>query len=294
MGGLVVSGLSAAIQSVMSGLLGILAQMLGGMSDYALQVAHLPWVSQAVDVSTAVAGGLLLLNLTYRAATEYVLWNEGSSSDGTGTLGKGLLRVAIYGAAGTTIAYTTFQWGIWLAMAYMAAPLLGNVTVTHNLVTDLASVPNVTMGAVLALTFGLVAVVVALVVVALQMAVRATELIYYVVGAPIVALGQFNRDGGVWSAWWRNLVILSLSQAVQWLGLKSMVGMTQVILGGTASVASSAQMLLVILLMLGAAIATIRGPHMLQQWSYRSGFAGMGGQVGSIALQQYVGRALGK
>ncbi len=291
MGGLVMSGLSAMIQGILSGALGLLAQVLSSISHYSLTAAQQPWVQGAIDVSVAVTGGLLLLNLTYRALTEYVLWNEGSSSDVTGTLGKGLMRVAFYGLAGTTLAYGVFNFGIELAAAYMSAPMASSVHVTHALTTDIASAPGVAIGTVLFLLFGVVGAVVAIIIVTLQMAVRGAELVYYVVAAPIVALGQFNRDGGVWSGWWRGLVVLSLSQAVQWLGLKGMLASVQPLMDGIATSAGAAaaatpEMFLVILLMLGWAWATVRGPHLLQQWSYRSGLASAGGYVGGVVLNQ--------
>ncbi len=290
MGGLIVSGFSYFVQNTLiDPALQFLSWLFVGISQGALLQAHLPWVSQAVAVSTTVAGGLLFVNLAWRALTEYVLWNEGSSSDATGTLGKGVLRVAIYGAAGTWLAYNVFQFGIWLAGAYMAAPLLGNVQVTHNLATDIASVPNVAVGTILFVLFGVLAVVVVLVIVTLQMAVRAADLVLYIVAAPLVALGQMNRDGGVWSNWWRSLIVLSLSQAVQLLSLKGMLASTQLLMTGTGSSATTAQMMLVILWMLGWGWVTIRGPHLLQQWSYRTGFA-QGGQA--IATQVITSRFL--
>ncbi len=295
MGALFMSGLSAFMQGILSGALGLLAQVLSGISSYALTAAQQPWVQGAIDVSTAVAGGLIFLNLVYRGLTEYVLWNEGSSSDVTGTLGKGVMRVALYGLAGTTLAYGVFNFGIELAAAYMAAPLAASVTVAQSLTTDIASAPGVAIGTVLFLLFGVVAALIALLVVTLQMAVRQAELVYYVVAAPIVALGWFNRDGGVWSSWWRGLVVLSLSQAVQWLGLKGMLASVQPLMEGTgasAGLTATPEMFLVILLMIGWAWATVKGPHLLQQWSYRSGVAGAGGYIGGMVMQSGGGARL--
>jgi hypothetical protein len=67
------------------------------------------------------------------------------------------------------------------------------------------------------------------VIAAIQMAIRAAELVIYVIGTPLVALGQMNADGGTWTAWWTNLVILSLSQAITMLAFKGFVGTTQVL-----------------------------------------------------------------
>ena len=290
MGGMIVSGLSYFVQhAILDPLLSLLAAALSGISSESLAVAHLPWVGQVTAVSATVAASRFARLVAWQALTQYVLWNEGSSSDATGWWSKGVLRVAIYGSIGTWLAYSTFQFGIWLAAAYMAAPLLGNVQVTHNLTTDIASSPNVAVGTILFLLIGLIAVAITLVIVTLQMAVRGAELVFFVVAAPLVALGQFNRDGGIWNNWWRSLVVLSLSQAVQWLGLKGMLATTQLVLDGSSSSAAGAALavtdiFLVIVLMLGWAWATIRGPHLLQQWSYRTGLAQSGQSVISQVL----------
>lgn len=291
MGGMIVSGLSYFVQhAILDPMLSLLAQALAGISTESLKAAQLPWVGQVTAISTTVAAGLFAVAVGWRALTDYVLWNEGSSSDVTGWWSKGTLRVLVYGVLGVWLTYTAFQFGIWLAGAFLAAPLVGNVHVTHNLATDVASFPNVAVGTILFLLIGLLATAITLVVVTIQMAVRAAELVFYVVASPIVALGQFNRDGGIWNSWWRSLVILSLSQAIQWLGLKGMLATTQIMMGGTASMATAPQIFEVIVFMLGWAWATVRGPHLLKEWSYRSGIA----QSGQAAVQMLAWRTFGR
>jgi hypothetical protein len=151
------------------------------------------------------------------------------------------------------------------------------------------------------------------------MAIRAAELVIYVIGAPLVALGQMNADGGTWTAWWTNLVILSLSQAVTILAFKGFVGTTQVLtaahtpgwlahvaqatlpIGGFGPVAiglmeTAVRMIFVVLLMVGWMVVAIRGPHLLRQWSYRTGVSGfgvwVGGNVGKSTLG-IVGKKVG-
>ena len=274
MGGMLVSGLSYLVQHVLiQPALQFLTWAFGSIANGALAEARLPWVGQATTVSATVAATLFALMVAWRALQEYVLWNEGSSSDATGWWSKGVLRVAIYGALGTWLAYETFQFGIWLGLAYMAAPLYGVTQHISTMSGDIQStIANV--GMVLFLLVALVAVIISLIVVTFQMSVRGAELVYYIVAAPLMALGQFHRDGGVWNNWWRGLVVLSMSQTVQWLGLKGMLLSIQMM---TTDVAGT-QAFAAILLMLGWAWAVLRGPHIVREWSYRTGFA-QGGQA---------------
>jgi hypothetical protein len=273
MGDLIISGLSYFVQHViLDPILTFFGTLLESVATESLKAAELPWVSQAVTVSTEAAGGLLTLYLGYQALTQYILWNEGTADPEGGQLLKGVGRAAMYGAAGTALAYGVFRFGIWLAASYMASPLVGDVQVVHNLWTDIQQLPTIGIGTELFLLFGLVGIAVALVVVSIQMAVRGAELVFFVVAAPLVALGQLNRDGGVWNSWWRSLVVLSLSQAVQWLGLKGMMASTQPLLLGQGNLLTGVG--LALLLMIGWVWATIRGPHLLREWSYRTGLAG--------------------
>lgn len=113
-----------------------------------------------------------------------------------------------------------------------------------------------------------------------------------------------NADGGTWTAWWTNLVILSLSQAVTILAFKGFVGTTQVLtaahtpawlasvaratlpIGGFGPVAiglmeTAVRMIFLVLLMVGWMVVAIRDPHLLRQWSYRTGVSGFGVWVGT-------------
>ena len=95
---------------------------------------------------------------------------------------------------------------------------------------DVVQAPNVAVGTVLFLVLFILAVVVGLLIVTIQTAIRAAELSFLIVAAPLMALGQLYPDGGVWNSWWRQLVTLSVAQAWQFVGLKAMVDASQLVL----------------------------------------------------------------
>lgn len=269
---------SIILNNLVKPFLGMMADAMMSTGKLSLALAHQPWVAQAEDVSLAVAGGLLFLNLAYRALAEYVLWNEGSSSDVSGTLIKGVFRAAIYSAAGATIAYLTFKFGFELAAAYMSAPVKASV---NTLATLVNAVSIGTGGGVLPLALMILAALIALLWVFLTMYGRAAELAIFVIAAPIVGLGQMNRDGGIWSNWWRSLVVLALSTAVQWLALKGMIATAVTTMFGTPGGTYIAT-----LEILAWVWVAIRGPHLLKEWSYRTGFASGAGMILGTVVQR--------
>lgn len=280
-GGLMLSGINGIISDIITGLLYLLAHLLSAIAQGAVLEARLPWVSQAVAVSVAVYGALLTLRVAWAGLTEYVLFSESSAVQEP--LIKRVFRSGAYAALGTWLAMATFKWGIGLAGAFLAAPLAGAVSIDHSVWADISTLAIPNVGAVLLLTMALLVGLVMIVIVAVQMAIRGAELVFFVVAAPLVALGHLSQGGGAWGSWWRSLVVLSLSQAVQWLGIKGMIASAQVMminpgaghgavldLVGTAA-AQTYGLDLAVLFMIGWGVAMLRGPHLVKEWSYRSG-----------------------
>jgi hypothetical protein len=250
---------------------------------------------------------LLGLTVAYKALQSYILWGEGTSDPDGSVLAKSVLRVLVYMGISGLLATTTFTFGLELAQVIAASPMMSAAQTTHGLIGEMAMLPSNLIGFDLGLPLAVLGGVLLMVVVMFQMAIRAAELIVYFVASPLVALGQLNSGGGTWTNWWANLVILSLSQGVVILCFKGFVATTQVltaakplpwvsgVLGsantaaafGQAAVADAllpARILLIVLFMIGWMVVAIRGPHLLQQWSYRSGVGG-----GGMFISQRVG-----
>ncbi len=299
MGTAIVGWIFTLLQSFANGVVWFLGNVLADISNYSLIEAQMPWVQQCIQVSTAIAAGLFIFIVVYKAITRYILWNEGTPDSDGGTIWKGVLRTACYGAAGTYLVYNVFQFGIWYGAALMAAPLADAVTNAGNVMQHLMQLPGLVTADLMILVLGVLVLLVCLIIVTVQMAIRGAELIFFVVAAPIVALGQMNADSGIWGSWWRSLVVFGLSQTVQWLGIKAVVGAMQVITNpgsGNAAINTiltldpQAMTCFGLLLAIGAAFATIRGPHLLREWSYRTGI-GAGIMSGATFAAQTLGRA---
>jgi hypothetical protein len=299
MGTAIVGWIYTLLQNFANGVVWLLGNVLVDISNYSLVEAQLPWVQQCIQVSTVIATCLFVLLVSYKAVTKYILWNEGTPDSDGGTIWKGVLRTAIYGAAGTFLVYNVFQFGIWYGGALMASPLSTAMTGTQSFMQQLSALPGMLLEDLLIAEVGILILLACLIIVTIQMAIRGAELIFFVVAAPVVALGQMNADGGIWGSWWRSLVVMALSQAVQWLGIKAVVGAMQIVTQPTsnpmlntalAATSPGALSCLALLLALGAAIATIRGPHLLREWSYRTG-VGSGVMSGAMFAGQSAGRA---
>ncbi len=302
---IILDGIQHAVNAVVGGLVAAIGLIADGISSLALVQANLPWVQNAkMDIET-VTWTILGFYVVYIAFTRYIMWGEGTADPDGSVLFKSILRTAIYVALSGFIATAMFQWGIALSGRITGGTMLSAAQSIHGLLGNATALPGSLIGLAIGLVLAILVGVLLLCVVCFQMAIRAAELVVYVIAAPLVGLGQMQSGGGVWNGWWTNLVILSLSQAVQMLCFVGLVESTQVLTtttpwmhamikaGPTVGLPAAAGMAVIsmvfaIFLIIGWLIVAIRGPHLLKQWSYHSGVGGgmmyVGKSIGGNAL----------
>ena len=302
MGSMMVSGISYFVQNaILSPMQAFLFSILNAVAQNSLTLANLPFVQNAETVAAGVAATLLVLRFSYEALTKYILWNEGTADPNGSNLWKGVARAAFFIAASTLIVDHVFQFGLYLAGALAAAPLAQAAHVSQGWAQNIVSAPGVAVGTVLFLVLFLVTLVIGLLIITIQMVIRAAELVFFVVGGPLAAVGQLSPDGGVWNGWWRSLIILSLAQAWQFLALKGllavatypMIGSTTNGIAGFAGVTTTVMHTIVSALFgLGFVIVAIRGPHLLKEWAAHTGVGGAVGMTAQGAAREGTARVM--
>ncbi len=307
---IILGGVEYLANTVIGWILWFVGWVADGISRLALIQANLSWVQNAKTDMEAVAWTILGFYVVYIAFTRYIMWNEGTADpDGSGLV-KSILRAAIYVALSGFVATAMFQWGIALSGQITGGTMLSAQQAMHGLLGNIVALPGSLVGLALGLVLAVGVGVILLVVVCFQMPIRAAELVVYVIAAPLVGLGQMQSGGGVWNGWWTNLVILSLSQAVQMLCFVGLVESTQVLTTDpgwmhalisagpiiaapvaipAATLMTALNVVFMIFLIIGWLIVAIRGPHLLKQWSYHSGVGG-----GMMYVGTTVGRNVGQ
>lgn len=292
---ILLGGVEYVANSITGWLVWLVGVVADGISHLALVQASLPWVQNVKMDIEAVAWTLLGLYTVYMALTRYILWNEGTADPEGSILMKSILRTAMYVALSGFLATALFQWGLNLAGVITGATMLQAQQAMHGLLGNVMALPGALAGLALGLVLAILVGIMLLAVVCFQMAIRAAELVVYVVAAPLAALGQMQAGGGSWQGWWTNLVILSLSQAVQMLCFVGLTQTTQVLTTNTgwmtalahagpiiaapaaiptATLMTVLNLIFTIFLIIGWLIVAIRGPHLLKQWAYHSGVGG--------------------
>lgn len=181
--------------------------------EMALRILDSTFVVGAIGVTQVVAGSLLALKVSVEVLRNYILFASGSSDAHPAKLVKRAMYAAMMIAAGPWLARNVFGYGAYLAVAVSQIPVLADGA---NPLGALLTRPwAVGIGFLLAMG----AMVVFWVLIFVQSIIRGVEVAFLAVAGPIMAVGLTGQDEGAWGVWWKELVVVSLSQAVQMLML---------------------------------------------------------------------------
>ncbi len=173
-----------------------------------------PLVRNAIGISQAAAGSLLAVAVTVECLRSYILYQHGEPGADTGRL---LTRAALGAAAIAGMP--------WLAefVYQLGNSLAGAIGVISSYEIE-QGFEGVSLGSALDMPVTLVIMVLIVLVlwflILVQAAIRGVELGALAVVGPVMAIGLLKNDEGVFATWWRELVVLSMTQALQVLLIK--------------------------------------------------------------------------
>lgn len=255
---------------MLNDLINLASNGIVSMNSMALGLMEMDYVRNTVLLVQAIAGALMVVRIAYHSLTTYILYQSGDDSADP----KKLLFEAF---TGTALVTATPWLAIWVfSLGSALASDIANIISFQSQDTSLISL-------VLGSTFSFVLIaliaVVLLLLIYIQAAVRAVEVCLLAVMGPILAVGGLNNE--LFSAWWKNLVVVSLTQAVQIFLLKGVfvsIGMTNHEVGPY------------FFLILGFLWVTWKSPNVLKEYAYSSGtgqaIGGAAQQAGSYVLMR--------
>jgi len=269
---LIWDGFTNALANIYNALLNSLAGGMIGSMSAALQILDSTYVSNIVADAQVIAGSLLALKIAYDALYAYILHSNGEPVDA----GNILVRVSLAaaGVAGTP----------WLArLVYssctdLASQVAGSQAIDASQFSPFVALTNPTIIMTVAAIVGLVLWILILV----QTGVRAVELAVLSVTGSVMSIGLTNPDQGTFSVWWRELVVLSMSQVIQIFLVKGALTSMSLVSVGTMQ----------IFFFIGWLWVAYRTPAVLRQFAYSTGVGGAvaGGiqQGGTLLLMRRV------
>jgi len=186
---------------------------IGREHEMALRILDQPFVVGAIQLAQVVAGSLLVLKIGVQILKDYIFFGSGAGDVNPFKLVKRSMYAAMMIAAGPWLARNVFGYGAYLAVSISQVPLIAE---GENPLWLLFRNP---VGAGFGFILAFIAMAVFWALIYVQSIIRGVEVAFLSVAGPIMAVGLTGSDEGAWAVWWRELIVVSLSQAVQMLML---------------------------------------------------------------------------
>lgn len=273
--GLLKDGIANFFASIFEELIKFFGATLADIMSTSMNVLTLPLVQNGIRYAQALAFTLLILKSISEAIQTYIMYQNGDpESDPVNLIIRTAQAVAII---------ATLPWIVQQIFTFgnKVASDVGGLSTGKAGVEDwtvLTTMIVQSKGTIVAILAIIIAIL--LLIVAIQATIRGAELALMSVLGPIMALNLTANNRGVWSAWFKQIVIICTSQALQIFMLNGALSLL------TSKIISGNGMLLIF----GWLWVTIKSPKYVQQIAYSTGLSGtIGGtakQAGSMALMR--------
>ncbi len=246
--------------NILQSLTDTFADVLTNIMGVAVNVLQFEVVQNAITYSKLLAITLLGVKLMFEIFNTYMLYQQGDpDADPKGILTRTACSVAIIMSV-DWIVLQIFTFGNKIASD------IGTVNIGSIEWKDAIFVG---MSSTLLVSIGSIALVIMLLVVGVQMMTRGAHLALMTFLAPIMAINVSSTNKSMWSAWFKEVIVICCSSALQIFLFKTMVALvtTEAISG------------MGILFVLGFMIAIIKTPKFIRQFMHASGAGQAGGAV---------------
>ena len=246
----------------------------------------LPVVKQGIIYSQLLAGTILITKVAYEAWLNYVLRENGDpDADPGGLLFRTVQAVAVISAVPWLVRWV-YLFGT--AVAGDVAKLPGvDYTSAAGPMEDLVNtvIRNATYPLFTAL--GVLFALVMFIVILIQVFIRAADLAVVAVSGTFMALGLTKQSSELFPTWWKELLSISLAQAIQLYLIKvSFYALTYFNFADLP--------LLNLFLFCGCLWVTFRSPYTLKQFIYSTGLGRAAGSAAQSAGMMVLFRRLGR
>lgn len=274
MSDIVDSGIANFFANFFENLITFFATTLANIMGTSLNVLDMPLVQNGIKYAQALAFTILVIKVMNEAFQTYILYQNGDpDSDPSGLLIRTGQAVAII----ATLPWIVTQLFIFGTKIALDVARLGTGQVGIDDWSHIIGMIIASRGVVVALFF--IVIVIMLLIVGIQATIRGAELALMAVVGPVMALNITANNRNIWSSWFKQVVIICTTQALQIFMLQ---GVLALLVGAISSNG--------LLLIFGWLWVTIKTPKYLQQFAHSTGFSGaIGGtvkQAGSMALMR--------
>jgi len=282
LGNLINDAIERFFRNLIESAVNMFLSLLNGINTVTVSVLDLPIVNKTILYSQGLAFSILVVKFTYEVWYNHILRQDGDSDADLPGVFINLAKSVVMIAAVPWLTKQMYVWGTAIASDIAsldgAADPLSQSGVFMRVIGDVQNA----LGASIAIAaVAIISALVLFVIVLIQAFIRAAELAVVAVSGSLMALGLTNDSSQMFQTWWRELLSLSLAQAVQIFLLK--VSFYALTLGTTVPILN-------LLFFTGFVWVTYKSPTVIKQYLYSSGVgSAVGGtakSVGSMVLMR--------
>lgn len=260
--------------------IGMFMEFLNGINGLSLGVLDMPLVVQGILLSQAIAGSILAAKWAFEIWYNNVLRDNGDSeADVPGVLINGAQAAALIMSV-PWIVRQAYKWGTEITADVIALPGVDLNGIGDPIKTTLTK-SMLENGFPMAICIAVLFALVILIIVLIQTFIRAAELAVAAVVGSFMALGLTNPNSQAFQSWWREVLNLSLAQAIQMFMIKASF---------YALMNFSAPVWINVLLFCGFVWTTYKSPSILKQYIHSTGAGkaagGIAQQAGSMVMMR--------
>lgn len=268
------NAINGFLTTIFQGIIETFGMILANIIGTSANVLQMPFVQSGIKYTQALAFSLLVMKAMNEAFQTHILRTNGDPDADPGNL---IIRTGQATAVIAVMPWIVEQ--IFIFGTKVANDISHLNSGSTNVTTWIDLIKGNMEGSFILIMSGLI-IVISVLVIAVQAAIRGAELALMSVIGPIMALNLTSSNRNVWGSWFKQILIICVSQALQIFMLQGAITVITISnLSGTG------------LLMIFAWLwVTIKTPKFLQQFAYTTGFSGaVGGtarQAGSMALMK--------
>ncbi len=270
------------LETLVDGMFSMIAGLMVNVSSSAILVLELELVKQAIIYSQVIAISLLTIKVVFEATHTYILRQSGDpDSDPGGILIRTAQSVAIITAV-PWLVRNLYMFGSTVANDVSKLPGIDYQTSDNPLkvMWDLFMATN--SQTIVLFAIGVIIGLVMLLIVIIQSFIRAGELAVIAVAGAWMSVSLGGTNTGVFTTWWRELIAISLTQALQIFLIKvAFSALESSALGNLQNNPVTGLMLFI-----GVLWVTIKSPSILRSYIHSTGTGKVAGQAGSMVIMK--------
>lgn len=271
---LVSDSIKSFVSDLVEDCINMFLQLLSGMNETTVAVLDLPVVNNGILYAQVLAGSILALKFSFEIWQSYILRINGDSdADGSGVFIRTAQAAAMLGAV-PWLTKQIYMWGTAIANDIALMPgtdMNSGANIIDSMFMSVLTGGSPILIAGVAIIFALVIFLIILV----QTFIRGAELAMIAAMGAFMAIGLTNPNSQTFSTWWKELLNLSMAQAIQMFLIKcSFFALT---INPNPNVP-----MLSIMIFAGFIWVTYKSPSIMKQYVYSTG---VGKGVGQTAQQ---------